>query len=226
MAEALTLIWAGADDWTGHDSASPVLGVYGKNLEACIPPPLRKTVRSFIPLLQGTAEDGKDPARGYLVLDWFIRAYVAAWLRLVPELVAVADKLAGLPAIRGIEDAAVAGCIVRDVAATVETLSSEAATTASDETWDIAWVAALDATWAAGRNPAWAVARGAVRDATVAAAWPTAWAMAQQAAVLGAGQADATLLTARERLAPTVTTLQRSAVVLFGRMINPAEVVA
>ena len=70
------------------------------------------------------------------------------------------------------------------------------------------------AAWAA-RDAAWAAARDAARDA----AWDAAWAAAGDAARDAVW--DAAWAAARDVLAPTVTQLQESAIVLFSAMIHP-----
>src|SRR5258708_7522947 len=61
---------------------SEVLGAYGRSLNALLPDTPRQALRQFIPLLPGTAGDGKDETRGYIALDWLIRTYAPAFLDL------------------------------------------------------------------------------------------------------------------------------------------------
>jgi len=72
---------------------------------------------------------------------------------------------------------------------------------------------------AAARDAARAAARDAAWDAAGAAAWDAAWDAIGAAA--GDVAWDAAWAAARDVLAPTVTQLQESAIVLFSAMIHP-----
>ena len=153
----------------GHTDRPPcvsdVLGDFGRSLNDVLPDEKRQRLTPFVPRLPGTTGDGLDETRGYLALDWLIRVWTPAWLRLVPALTADADVLAGYRPIRTLDDAAGIGDAVRTAA------SHSAA--ARD--------AARDAAWAAARDAARAAARDAARDAARAALAPTVEALQDSA---------------------------------------------
>jgi hypothetical protein len=229
--------YVAGEKWTDEPQCvSPVLGVFGRNLNDILPDDRRQELVPLIPKLLGT-RDEQDEARSYLALDWLIRVYTPTWLRMVPALVSDADAIAGMPRIVDLESAAAVGDLVRDAAA-----HSRAA-------WAAAWAAAGDAAWAAARDAARAAARdaarAAARDAAGDAAWAAAGAAARDAARAAAGDAAgdaawaaagaaaraaawaaaraAAWAAARDALAPTVAELQTSAIALFSTMIDPAS---
>jgi hypothetical protein len=178
------------------ECVSEVLGGFGRSLNDVLGDEKRQLLRPFVTLLPGTAGDGRDEARGYLALDWLVRVYAPSFLRLVPDLVADADLLAGSPQIQTLADATAVGSLVRAAAK-----KSAAAGDAAGDAWAAAWAAA----GAAAGDAAWAAAGAAAGDAA-----GDAWAAARAAA--GAA--------ARAKLAPTVDALQDSAIELYLRMVT------
>ncbi len=164
---------------------SPVLGTFGRNLNDVLPDALRQELKSLIPSLPGTADDGMDETRGYMALDWLIRTWLPVWLDLVPATREDARKLRELGRIVDLVAAERAGPVVRE--------SQKNAAAAWDAAWDAARAAARDAAGdaagaaagAAARDAAWAAAR----DAAGAAAWDAAWDAARAAARDAAGDA-------------------------------------
>src|SRR5690606_15345249 len=94
-----------------------------------------------VPLLPGTAGDGLDTARVYLAVDWLVRVYAPACLRLVPALAGDADVLSGLGPVRSPGDAVAAGELARGAASR----AAAARDAARDAAWDAARDAARDA---------------------------------------------------------------------------------
>ena len=164
---------------------SPVLHEFGLALNDLLPDAQRQELVRYLPLgakpspLAGSRGDGLDEQRGYLVLDWLIRAYTPAWLDLA-GLAAEATALRDLRRIVTLAAAQAAVPVVR---------------TAGDAAWDAARNAAGDAAWAAARNAAWAAAgdaagdaaRNAARDAARDALQPAVDAL-QASAILLFGQ--------------------------------------
>jgi hypothetical protein len=148
----------------------------------------------LIPKLVGTrSSEADEQRRATMAADWMIRTYTPTWLRLA-KLEQQAVALESMPEI---VDAS--KCL--SLTPVLEIIRSDAAAAraaARDAAWAAAWAAARDAAWAAAwaaaRDAAWAAAGGAARDA--------AWAAAGGA------------------LAPTVSSLQISAVDLVERMID------
>jgi hypothetical protein len=226
--------WAEEDHSDQPECVSPILGMYGRSLNDVLPDGKRQRLRVYIPQLPGTAGDGLDGRRGYIALDWLVRTYLPAWLRLVPALIADADLLAQHGPIETLEDAAAVGEIVRDAESHI--------VTARDAAWDAAGAAARDAAGAAAGDAAWAAAWDAAGTAAWAAAGDAAWAAARDAAGTAARDAAGTAArdaardaagaavraavraaaraAARAALKPTVEQLQDSAITLFGELIR------
>ena len=105
------------EPWSDHPACvSPVLGTYGRDLNDVLPDATRQRLVPFIPRLLNTAGDGLDERRSYLALDWLVRTYLPAWLRLVPALAAQADLLADAHEVVDLESASAIGVLVRDAA--------------------------------------------------------------------------------------------------------------
>ena len=195
--------WFAGEGHSDHPvCVSPVLGAFGRVLNDVLPDGRRQDLKPLVPLLPGTAGDGKDQVRGLMAADWLVRVYLPAWL----ELAGLdAGELRGLPVLDS-GDAAAAAQPVLDSA---RARAAAAWDIAGDAAWDAAGAAACEAAWDAAFDAAWDAARDAPWDAP----WVAAWVAARDAARDAAGDA------AGNALAPTVIMLQDSAVILFRRMI-------
>ena len=76
----------------------PVLGAFGRDLNDRLDVERRQRLKPLIPALVGTASDGHAEARGFMAMDWIVRTYTPAWLRLA-GLDSEADGLQSLPEI-------------------------------------------------------------------------------------------------------------------------------
>jgi hypothetical protein len=200
---------------------SPVLHQFGIRLNDVLGDAKRQDLVRFLPngqdRLAGTEHDGKDETRGYMALDWLIRTYTPAWLDLA-GLTAEAAALRDLRRISDLVAAQSAGPLVLEAVA-----KSAAAWAAAG---DAAGAAAGAAAWDAAGAAAWDAAWDAARDAAGAAAWDAAWAAAGAAAgaaawdAAGAAAGAAARAAARDKLAPTVSQLQDSAIALYDAMIT------
>ena len=76
----------------------PVLGAFGRGLNDRLDVERRGRLKPLIPALVGTASDGHADARGFMAMDWIVRTYTPAWLRLA-RLDTEADGLQALPEI-------------------------------------------------------------------------------------------------------------------------------
>jgi hypothetical protein len=214
----LTALFAGEKFSDNPQCVSPVLGVFGRNLNDVLPDALRQELKTLIPSLPGTAGDGMDERRGYMALDWLIRTWLPAWLDLVPATREDARQLRDLGRIVDLVAAERAGPVVRQ--------SQKNAAAARDAAWAAAWAAAGDAAGAAARAAAGDAAGAAARAAAGDAAGDAAGAAARDAAWAAAGDAAgdaawaAAWAAARAALAPTVEELQRSAIDLYRDMIK------
>ena len=147
--------WAGERHSDYPACVSPVLAAYGRMLNDCLPADRRQQLRPFIPLLPGTAGDGRDQARGLMAADWLVRVYVPAWLDAAGL---DAAGLRGLPPVGSWDELAGIQPLLDD---------ARRRSSAAWAAWDAARDAARDAVWAA----VWAAARAAARDAARDAAW-------------------------------------------------------
>jgi len=212
--------WMAGEAHTDHPACvSPILAAYGRALNDLLPDEPRQRLLPYRRPMIGTRGDGLDEARGYLALDWLIRTYTPAWLD-VAGLTAEAATLRGS---RRIADLAAAQAVRPAVIN-----AQDKAAAAWDADWDADWAAAWDAAGAAAWDAAWDAARAAAGAAARAADWAAAWAAARAAdwaaarAADWAAARDAAGAAAWDKLAPTVTALQDSAISLLGAMINPA----
>jgi hypothetical protein len=145
-------------------------------------------------------------ARVMLCVDWLVREWTPAFLRLTPALVPHAEALESLKPIQQ----------WADLDAALEKISAARAA-AWDAAWAAAWDAARAAAWAAAWDAARAAAWAAARDAARAAAWAAAWDAARAAARDAAR--DAARAAAWDAIKPTTEKIQQSAVKLVERMI-------
>ncbi|MFC6233683.1 hypothetical protein ACFPZL_01105 [Leucobacter soli] len=194
---------AGEGHTDAPECASPVLRRFTIRCNDNWDDNQRQKLAPYLPRMVGTANDGHDPARSFLALDWLIRVYTPTWLDLRPELTTHAEALRALPEIRTNADTEAAADTVR--------AAQQAASAARAAAGDAARDAAGAAAWDAARDAAWDAARDAAGDA----AWDAAGAAARDAAW------DAARDAARTALAPTVEQLQASALELLDRMIQP-----
>lgn len=92
---------------------SPTLADFGQYLNDVLPDDLRQQLVSVIPALPGTAGDGLDSQRKYLLLDWLVRTYLPTWLDLFPHCCKNAADLRSLSAITDRASAQNVGAVVR-----------------------------------------------------------------------------------------------------------------
>ena len=150
VMEAVAFI--AGEPWSDHpECASPVIGAFLRSWNDVLDDDTRQSLKRYIPRLvgsKGTPE--QEDARAWLALDWLVRTYTPAWLRLA-GLTDQADRLAGLGEFR-------AGMDVPAIRPVIDAVRSDAAA-ARDAAWDAAWDAAGAAAWdaagAAARAAAW-----------------------------------------------------------------------
>ena len=120
-----------------------------------------RLLKPLIPRIIGTRSTPEvEKARSMLALDWYIRTFLPAFLRLCPATVFHAEEIEALPKITE-ENAGSAG--VKVIAA-------------SDAAWAAARTAASAAARAAARTAARTAASAAASVAASVAAWDAAWA--------------------------------------------------
>ena len=147
--------WIAGEPWSDSPScASEVIGAFLRSWNDTLPDDDRQNLKRYIPRLVGSAgTPEQEDARAWMSLDWLVRTYTPAWLRLA-GLVEQADTLAGLPEFR-------AGVDVSSIRPTIEAVRKDATA---------AWAAAGAAAWAAAGGAAWAAAGDAAGAAAEAAA--------------------------------------------------------
>jgi hypothetical protein len=186
------------------ECVSPILRSFCISLNDALDDAMRQRLRPYLARCIGTAGDGMDRERGFLCLDWQIRTYLPAWLRLA-GLAEDANRISALAPIVDLDTARAAAAPVRASRERARAAGAAAGDAARAAAWAAARAAAGDAAWAA----AWDAARAAAR----AAAGDAAWDAARDAARAAAGAA------ARAALQPTVRELQESALDLLDRML-------
>src|SRR5271166_4080400 len=160
--------WAGKDHTDHPPCVANVLGDYGRSLNDLLPDDRRQLLKPYIPLLPGTAGDGRDETRSYIALDWLVRTWTPAFL----ELAGIdAADLRAHGKVDSLDAAGSIGRLVRaarDKAAAARVAAGVAAGAAADEAADeAAGAAAWNAAGAAGGAAAWAAGGAAARDAAV-----------------------------------------------------------
>ena len=204
------------EPWSDHPQCvSPVIGAFLRNWNDNLPTDAdrERLLKPLIPKIMNTRADAAtEERRSYLALDWMIRAFLPAWLRLA-KLNDHADAVTGLAPIVDMATATAAAPVVR--AANEATAKARAAAwdaagaAARDAAWDATWDAAGDAAGEAARAAARAAARDAAWAAARAAAWAAAW--------------DAERDAAWDAIKATRDELQLSAVDLVERMAALSE---
>jgi hypothetical protein len=191
------------EKWSDHpECVSPVIGAFLRSWNDSLPTDADRDrlLKPLIPKIINTRSTAAvEEQRSYLALDWMIRTFLPAWLRLA-KINDHADKVASLAPIVDMATATAAGPVVR--------AANDAASKAWAAAWDAAGAAAGAAARAAAGAAAWAAAGDAAWDAARAAAGAAAWDAARAAAWDAAGAA----------LNATRNQLQLSAVDLVERM--------
>jgi hypothetical protein len=226
MCELEAVAYVAGEPWTAApDCASPVLGAFLRSWNDNLDDDTRQTLKPYIPRLVGSrGTEAQEDNRSWMALDWLVRTYTPAWLRLA-GLDNQADRLAGLVELGATTD-------MSSVRPAIDEVRRDAAAA-----WGVAWDAVCDVAW----SVAWSVARAAGQDAARAAgqdaagdaAYDVAWAAALAAAGDAARGAWAAAQgawaawgVARDALQPTVVELQASAHRLVDRMLAVTETVA
>jgi hypothetical protein len=199
--------WQAGEEHTDRPACvSPVLAAFGRSLNDVLPDGKRQELIPLVPLLPGTAGDGRDEARGYMALDWLIRTFTPGWLT-VAGLADEARSLRDLRPITGLDATAAAAPVVQQVSQQ----AAAAVAAARAGAWAGAWAAARAGAWAG----AWAAACAGAR----AGAWAGAWAAAC-AGAWDAARAATRFRQVQDALTPTVASLQDSAISLYQAMIR------
>lgn len=177
---------------------SPVLAAFGRGLNDCLGD-RRQELKSLIPSLPGTADDGADKRRAFMALDWMVRTWLPSWLDLIPS----EDAAPRLRALDRIVDDATANC----ARLLVRSLPHEPPRTTYDE--DTAIHDVIGKTNAGALLDA---AKRGIRQATYSVA-VTAWGVAWLA-IHTARKHDASVLE------PVAQELQLSVIDLYRDMIK------
>jgi hypothetical protein len=217
---------------------SPVLRALCVALNDGLEDAPRQRLRPYLARTIGTADDGLDTARAWMAMDWLVRVYTPAWLRLA-GLREIGDGLAALAPVideSSLHDAlGLLECARRSArAARLSVFASVG--TVRPAAWASAVTAGLagrEAAWACAGAAAWAAARVAVGDlagdraragARAAAGDAAAIAVRHERRAAGASR-NADREAAKAALAPTLAELTGSAIALLDRML-PTETLA
>ena len=237
-----------AMEWVSHLAGEP-----HSDDPACVSPVLRalcialndglddeprQRLRPYLARTIGTADDGLDCARAWMAMDWLIRVYTPAWLRLA-GLRDSGDALAGLAPV--IDESSLHGALGTLESARRGARSARLSAFASvGAVRPAAWASAVTAglagrevAWACAGAAAWAAARVAVGDLAGDRSGAGARAAAGDAAAIAVRQARRAGGTSRSgdreaahaTLAPTLEALTESAIGLLERML-PTETIA
>ncbi len=218
--------YVAGEPWSDHPiCASPIITSFLISWNDAMDDTDRQMLKPYIPRIVGTRTGrGDETTRAWLLTDWLARECAPAFMRFA-GLTEQAELLEALAPITSTADARRAQPVLdtarKDAAAACDAATS-AATAAA---WAAAWTAARAAARAAAcdaacdaaaRAESWAaaVAAAAARDAARDAACDAAGAPACDAAW------DAARAAAGAALAPTVSILQQSALLLLDRMIE------
>ena len=134
--------WVAREPHSDHpDCVSPVLGAFLRRWNDDLDDEDRQKLKPFVLRVVGTAGDGQDEARGWLALDWLVRAHAPAWL----GLAGFADEAGALRALPPLhdEDSLNAACPL--LAAAWTTARDAAGAAARDAARDAGGTAAWDA---------------------------------------------------------------------------------
>jgi hypothetical protein len=202
--------WMAGEPHTDHPKCvSRILAAFLRRWNDDLDEAGRQKLKPYIPRVIGTAKDGQDELRGWLIADWVIRVHTPAWLELA-GIHESARALRSLPELRDLASLSAAQPSLDKARSEAAAAWAAARAAAGAAAGDAAWDAAGAAAWDAARAAARAAAGAAARDA----AWAAAWDAARDAAWAGAA--------AKQKLAPTVASLQVSAFQLLEKLVDPA----
>jgi hypothetical protein len=229
-----------AMEWVSHLAREP-----HSDQPTCVSPVLRATcialndgldqkprqrLRPYLTRTIGTAEDGLDPWRGWLAMDWLIRTYTPAWLRLA-GMTDVAHRLRTATEVTDPSSLAAALELLDDARREARAARARAFGSPLPTGWAAAvaaGVAGREAAWACAGAAAWAAARIGVGDAAGERARAGARAAAGDAAAIAVRRARTSAwhagarAAAQSALEPTLEQLADSALRLLDRML-PTE---
>lgn len=157
-------------------------------------------------ILDASHKDEHAKERGYLILDWLVRTYAVAWLRLIPSLRTHAEALVNLAAMGRIREVETAGRVVRNARSATKALAEVSIIEAED------WVAGWDAAWfIAGETTA--------RNAPTSTLGAAAGAAAQHAVLTAAMVAAMLSAASSVKVDATVVELRASVLTLLDCML-------
>jgi hypothetical protein len=182
---------------------SPVLGIFGRDLNDCLDDAKRQHLKPMIFGMLNTAGDGLDEVRGYLALDWLTRTYAPAWMEL-GNMPAVAAELRATAPVVNLATARKVGAIIQSNArrASIDADNAQSAGLSGAH-----WATTGGIARSAAEVATTVVASAGAEACAWLAAWRGVWAIAR------AAPADRRLAAADQ--------LQDSAIELFAAMVKP-----
>jgi len=194
--------WFAGREHSDHPPCvSPVLGTFGRAWNDALDDTTRQRLIPYIPRMVGTAGDGADELRAWMLTDWLARVFAPAFLH-AAGFAKQAHELEDSPPITGPE-----------AAMSLQAELNKAAK-AAHAAWAAVGAAVGAAAGDAARGAAWAAAGAAAREAAGAAVGAAARGAAWDAARAAAGAAGGAALK------PTVKRLQENAFDLLGRLCD------
>src|SRR6185436_6450155 len=150
--------WMAGEKHSDHPACvSPVLGAFLRRWNDDLDDEGRQRLKPYLKRVIGTALDGFDERRGWMVTDWMVRTHLPAWLDLA-GITAPAAALRALPELVDVASATSAQSTIENA----RVLSAAAGPAAGDAACDAAVAAARDAAGAAAGDAAWDAAWAAL----------------------------------------------------------------
>jgi hypothetical protein len=211
---------------------SPVVRAFCIALNDTLEDKPRQRLRPYLARTIGTAKDGLDEHRAWMAMDWLIRVYAPAWLR-VAGLTDACGRLQSLEPVLERGSLPLALSALERARRDARSAWSSSLARSRPATWIVPWAAgrtaAREAAWGSAGAAVWGAARVAVGDIAGDRARAAARAAAGDAAAVAARVARPATSRAsarqavREALAPTLDQLQDSALQLLDRMLPTVE---
>src|ERR1041385_3430518 len=154
--------WVAGEPHSDHPRCvSPVLAIFLRDWNDALDDATRQRLVPYAIAAVGTnTGQTHEETRAWLALDWLIRVYTPAWLRLA----GLVPEARTLEATARIVDAVTCRAVQRPLDAAGAAARAAARAAAGDAAWAAAWAAARAAARDAAGDAAWAAARAAARE--------------------------------------------------------------
>ena len=155
LLEAVS-IFAGEKFGDSPACVDPILAAFGRRWnDGMRSDEERAQLKQYITRLPGTAKgDSLSQKRGWMAMDWLIRAHTVAWLALTPALAHHAETIKAQAPITCTADLERVQPLLNAVRKDANAAGAAAGAAAWDAAGAAAWAAAGDAAWAAAGDAA------------------------------------------------------------------------